>query len=142
MEVHPIIKQLLEHGIPVKLSLKEFGRGRHPISGSEGMGLLITAVVYVVDGFYKAGTVWLEPQMFFDGETPKTGFVAHHTKYNTTKSIRSLEDIVSMNYGWWLRDRAEGEVAPNPSWVKLYEKFGMVKKETVTRYVPTKGIPR
>lgn len=143
METHPIIKKLLEHGVSVKLTLKEFGRGRHPISGSEGMGLPRQMAVYVVDGFYTSRNVWLEPKMFFGGETPKRGFVVH-INYNS-RSRRSgseskvgcLEDIVRLNYDWW--QRTDPDETPTPAWMGLYEEFGLVKKETTTRYVPTGG---
>jgi len=123
METNPIIRALLEVGIEVRLALVTH---KHQ------------EVVYQVGGFYKSGYVELHNKLLGEGEYETQGFVAH-ARYGETEEIRDLRDLVLFNYYWWERGFAgsDTDTAPAPGWIELYLKFGLVKTQTTTRYVPT-----
>lgn len=83
------------------------------------------------DGFYKSNTVTLTPN--------EDGSFTAVARYGEKDNIRELLDLVSLNYEWWQKskDRHDGWASPDPKWVALLIKHGLVqaKTETVTRYI-------
>lgn len=84
----------------------------------------------VLEGFYKSGTVRLEPKE--DGT-----FVAH-SRYNQTDDIESFDDLVYLNHDWWGQSKSRSEHWKNPEerWGKEMIRLGLVKRreETVVHY--------
>ena len=105
--MNQIIKQLLEHKIPVELFLTESGE-----------------VGYRVGGFYKSGTVDL-----VYGSGAFADVMIAHQRYNKTARIDGIHDLVFLNYDWWQssKDRDKEWAEPDANWLPLLVKFNLVK---------------
>jgi hypothetical protein len=131
---HPIIRTLLASGVEVTLALTE-----SPYAHK------CETIVYRVHGFYSRHRdddyVHLHDHMFFDEETPKTGFKVSYD--HETHIVRKVEDLVTLNFAAWrlscARSVPRTELPPPEAWVDLYEEFELVRKEVITNYVPTSG---
>lgn len=84
--------------------------------------VVLTKEGYRLGGFYKSGTMLLVP--YENGQN----FMAVD-RYGSKKEILELEDIVSLNFYWWIK---EHQTNPNPNWLPLLEKFNFVKVRQVT----------
>lgn len=132
METHPIIEKLLEAGVEVTLAIVEspYAHKHFP-------------VLCRVHGFYSSrgqddDHVHLHPKINNDG----THFFVVHLDHEVHE-IRQAEDLVRLNFAVWRlaceRAVPPTEFPPPDGWADLYEEFGLVKKETITRYVPISG---
>lgn len=76
----------------------------------KGFEITLSKSGIILDGFYKSGTVKLEPKE--DGT-----FIAH-TRYNQTDDIGDFDDLVKLNYEWWQKskDRSEHWLEPEADW--------------------------
>lgn len=86
---------------------------------------------YSIDGFYKSGTITLKEE---------NGQLKAYQRYNGVDEINCLDDLVCINYKWWLDSRgrwSDGFASPDHIWEKLLIEFGYIKKvtKTVTEYV-------
>ena len=84
---------------------------------------------YKVEGFYKSDTVSLHP---------KDGYFLCVDRYNEEKIV-ALEDLVGINYRWWLssKDNFSGWIQPDPIWVSLLKEFRYIEEVPATvRYKP------
>ena len=118
MDQHPIIKILLFKGIPIGLRLVKIEEK--------------SVVVVTVDGFYKSGQIWLEPKDF-DG---KQGFIAH-CRYSEKEEIRVVEDLVALNYSWWMRSWSrDPKSQPDGRWLPLLKDYGYLNEKVTTTYLP------
>lgn len=98
------IEELLEAGIEVGLT-------------SEG---------FTVGGFYKSGEVKLVP-------SDVDSVWICHQRYNETNSVKDLQDLVGINYYWWVRSKNRSPYweQPDSKWAPLLVKFGYVKEKIV-----------
>lgn len=81
------------------------------------------SIEYLIGGFYKSGIVslyCLDEQIFVRG------------RYNEIDVIYDIEDLVQLNYRWWInsRERYNGWIAPSQEWIPLLEKYNLIQKET------------
>lgn len=90
-----------------------------------GITLIDDILQYEVNGFYKSGSVSLY-------ETEEGIFVK--ARYEEVDKIESFEDLVYINYRWWLRskERFEGWSVPNENWLPHLLKYGYIKETTKT----------
>lgn len=98
------IQELLEHGINIELTKDSF----------------------LVSGFYKSGTVEVKCRGEHDWYAK--------ARYNETKDIEELRDLVSLNHTWWVRGKdrwPEGWSQPDSNWVPLLEKFEFITPKTI-----------
>lgn len=112
-----LIEDIVKRGIPVKISYDS----EHD------------NIIYSLDGFYKSGTVIL-----YKTSTGKRECVA---RYNETNIIENFDDLVYLNYDWWIRsrDRSEGWQTPHDYWKHhlINKKLVTVDTRTVHTYKPT-----
>lgn len=112
--MNQIIKDLLKSGIKVTME-------HNPESNS---------IEYIIDGFYKSGSV----RLMECGDEEAT--MVAISRYEERTYIDSVQDIIQLNYDWWQRskDRFDGWINPDPSWLPLLLKAGLVKEKTVKQY--------
>jgi hypothetical protein len=103
MRIPQFIEELVEEGIPV--TLQKDGKFR-------------------IEGFYKSSGVTICQQ---DGK-----WVAFQ-RYDNQDTIETLEDMVALNYSWWLRskDRFDGWAQPDSLWTPLLLRFGYIKEKAI-----------
>ncbi len=113
--MHPIIKELIESGISV--------RGEFDVETDKKY--------FIIDGFYKSGTVKLTES--------ETGFILE-SRYNSTDDIKCVCDIVKWNYYWWKasKDRCESWKSPDAKWMPLLLKYGFIEEVVNVEYVGLK----
>lgn len=117
-EQYEIIEQLVKNKIPVKLKWWE------------------DRVCYELEGFSKSGTVLLYPCKFEAGENTDMPYFTCEQRYDKQDEIFSLQDIVFVNYKWWL-DYKDRDPFQNPDhrWVPLLINFGYIKEEVETKKI-------
>lgn len=96
-----LASQLADHGIP--------------------LGFLRNCIE-IQNGFYKSdGCVYLA---IADDE------VVLKSRYNSSKTVEDLRDIVSESYDWYdySMDKFDGWALPAPGWDTLYVKYGHMQK--------------
>ena len=93
---------------------------------NEGVHVRILPNGFMVDGFYKSGSVDITPN------EDDTGWIAT-ARYNEKSMILNTSDIVSLNYDWWQRgkDSFNGWKNPAEGWGPLFVKYGYDKAVTV-----------
>lgn len=129
-----LIFELLDADIPVSLQLEVVGHRAH--------------IMYIVDGFYKSGTIKIRELMSTEVEADTLGGPLYRTyaRYDERIDISSLEELTRINAAWWQRsrDRADGWKQPSEKWIPLLERFGFIKAESQTVYQPVSGrfLPR
>lgn len=76
---------------------------------------------YVVNGFYKSGTIDLRVENFD---------VVAYSRYDQKDVITCLEDLLHLNISWWdkSKGRHSGWDVPDSSWEPLLIEKGLVKK--------------
>jgi hypothetical protein len=81
---------------------------------------------YELDGFYKSGSV-----TFYED---KNGQLESISRYDKVNSIDSFDDIVNLNYQWWLysKDRFNGWTSPDSNWLPYLLEAGLIKEEVTT----------
>jgi hypothetical protein len=104
----PLLRELVEKGIP----------------------FTITSTGVIIDGFYKSGTVRLEPQ--YGGGEEILHWVSHD-RYDKTEQINDFADLVSLNFSWW---QARPDYAVDEVWKPHLIAAGYAEEETITRVVP------
>ena len=83
---------------------------------------------YEVPGFYKSGSVLL-----FETDS---GLIAS-ARYSEVTAIKTLRDLIWLNYDWWQRskDRFDDWKNPDPIWIPLLLNAGLIKSETKTEII-------
>lgn len=111
--MNKIIEELLKNGIPVSM---EYNKNNGCIN-------------YIIDGFYKSGTVSLEE----NGEN-----LIATSRYDEKTNITEFRDIVLLNYNWWTSSKNRSDIwkSPDSMWLPFLLKEGFVKEtiETVKKY--------
>lgn len=112
-----MIKNMISNEIILELVEKEF-----PVA--------IRKDGFIIEGFYKSGTVRLEPK--------EDGTFTAHSRYDQEDTIESFDDLVYLNHEWWSysKGRSEGWLKPDEKWAKEMVRLGLVKRkeETVVHY--------
>jgi hypothetical protein len=112
-----LIEDIVKRGIPVKI----FYDSTHD------------NIVYCIDGFYKSDTINL-----YKTSTGKWECAA---RYNEINIVESFDDLVHINYVWWIRsrDRYEGWQEPHGYWKQhlIDMKLVTVEPHTHFEYKPT-----
>lgn len=104
-EIPDFIWQLVEEGIPVEL----------------------TKAGFKLPGFYKSGEITIVPCEPCWGKTWKA-----LQRYNEEDHVESVEDVVSINNSWRLRqNNGEESKPPDCHWAALLEKHGYLKKKII-----------
>jgi hypothetical protein len=77
---------------------------------------------YLIDGFYKSGTVRLYKH---------ENTILVESRYQQIDEIEDIEDLVRLNYRWWInsRDRYDGWKNPDSRWIPLLEKYNLIQRE-------------
>lgn len=112
--MNQIIDQLVRTGISVVVSFnKEEDR-----------------IEYIVDGFYKSGTI----KLIDEGDGNDENFLTAIARYDERTTISSVRDLVKLNYDWWQssRDRFDGWKDPNIMWIPLLLDYSFI--QTITTY--------
>ena len=101
------IQELLEYGITVGLTKDSF----------------------IVDGFYKSGTVEVRCQ----GENDWFA----ESRYNQVDYVGGLHDLVALNYSWWRmsKDRSDGWSQPDSQWLKLLIEYEYVTAKVIPEQI-------
>ncbi len=109
--MNPIIIELLKNGISVSLQYNKHD----------------DRVEYLVSGFYKSGVITM---VEYDN------VLKYAARYGANGEIIELSDLIRLNHEWWLasRDRSEGWAQPDPKWLPLLIKAGLVQQVTKTYY--------
>lgn len=109
--MNPIIIELLKNDIPVSLQYNKHD----------------DRVEYIVSGFYKSDVVTM---------AENEGVLKYVTRYGITGEADDLSTLVRLNHEWWMssRDRYEGWAQPDPKWLPLLIKAGLVEQVTKTYY--------
>lgn len=81
-------------------------------------------------GFYKSGNVELVVK---DNDT-----LWVNGRYDTSEEITTFDELVMINYNWWLksRTRSEGWMQPNPSWAEHMVRLNLIKPINMVIYTP------
>jgi len=97
------IQELLEADIPVSLTKDSF----------------------IVDGFYKSGTVEIKCRNEADWYAV--------ARYQEKTDIEDIQDLVALNYYWWQsgKERYEGWNQPNSRWLPLLVQYGYVTAKVI-----------
>lgn len=113
--MNKIIEEILKKGIPIQIS---FNNEKNKI-------------IYTIDGFYKSNSIDLEE---IDGEYD----LIATARYGEQTNVSNFNDLVSLNYDWWMysKDRYEGWKNPESRWLPFLIDMGLVKKtvETFVKY--------
>lgn len=109
--LNSILMELLRRHIPVELRLDDQER-----------------ITYVVNGFYKSGEVVL---VSVDDDDD---YLLSRSRYGEEIGIFDWDDMVRLNYDWWIhsRDRHDGWKEPNSKWINEFVRLGLVAIETKT----------
>lgn len=104
---HEVVKELIEKEIPFT------------VKGDK----------LYLEGFYKS-----DGMAYLAMDSEEEGRLALHTRYGDEDSIVSFKDILYCNLEWW---EAYSTDYPIPSylWLPYLLEAGLVKEETVVRYV-------
>lgn len=78
-----------------------------------------------VDGFYKNGPMVLKMDENYDFEAVD--------KRNRATPIRSIDDLVKLNFDWWRRSAGKTGNFANPSkpWLEEFQHRGLVKRQYI-----------
>lgn len=78
-----------------------------------------------VDGFYKNGSMILKMDENYSFEAVD--------KRNRTTPIRSIEDLVKLNFDWWRRSAGKTGNFANPAkpWLDEFQQRGLVKRQYI-----------
>lgn len=98
----------------------------------KGFGLSLQKDGFVLEGFYKSGTVRLEPK--------EDGTFTAHSRYNQQDEISSIDDLVYLNRQWWRysKDRFEGWKKPEEKWAKEMVRLGILKTRIERLFITDK----
>jgi len=74
---------------------------------------------FYIDGFYKSGLIRLDKI---------GGKIFAYSRYNTKTEIKSLKDLILLNYLWWeySKNMFFGWALPNCFWLPLLRKEGLI----------------
>ena len=88
--------------------------------------------VWYLKGFYKSNEVKLTGM-------PEFGYVLATMRYGETEEIYNYDDLVRLNYRWWLgyRDRFSGWESPDKLFQEDMIRLKLVKQ--VTKWEPING---
>lgn len=113
--MNKIIEEIVKNGIPIQLS---FNKEKNKM-------------IYTIDGFYKSGSIDLEEK---DGGND----LIATARYGEQTLVCNFNDLVSLNYDWWMysKDRYDGWKNPESCWLPFLIDMGLVTKtvETVVKY--------
>lgn len=113
--MNKIIEEILKNGITLQVN---FNKEKNKM-------------IYTVDGFYKSGTVDLEEK---EGED----ILVATSRYNEKTLIKNFNDLISLNYDWWIYSKNSNEFwkSPDTIWLPFLIDMGLVKKivETNIKY--------
>jgi len=118
---------------------------RHALERGIDVGVVLTTcdgcgLGYELRGFYKSGTL----KLFATIEHGSPVIIAE-ARYHEQSRIFSWDEIVHINYDWWVRtrDRHEGWNTPDAGFLEDFERLGLVRTKTETKYEPaTEGVVR
>lgn len=81
--------------------------------------------VFNIEGFYKHGAI----KMWAEGFT-----IMVKDRYNPPFEVKDAEELADFNYREWraYRERNPGWNDPDPSWVPILKKYGLIKERKVT----------
>jgi hypothetical protein len=113
--MNPIIQEILERGIKVTIAFNQ------EIQQNE----------YIIDGFYKSGTITLSED--------DDGILVAEARYDERTRIDSFLDLVCLNNAWWLssRHKFEGWEQPDPQWLPFLLEKGLIREERKVIYIST-----
>lgn len=114
-KMNKIIEEILKNGIPVSM---EYNKEKNKI-------------VYIIEGFYKSGSINLE-------EKENEDVLIATARYDEQTIVESFKDLVSLNYDWWMysKDKYDGWKSPESRWLPFLLEMGLVKQnvEHVVKY--------
>ena len=115
--MHPFVDEILRKGIGVKLEYNAIKERNE----------------YIIDGFYKSGTIKLIERVGYGDNA----FLAE-SRYDQIDFINTFNDLVYLNYEWWMdsRERYEGWADPDPQWLPHLIGANLIKVETKAVYKP------
>lgn len=116
MQFNSIIEKCLDHKIPVAVKRKD------------------GQTLFEIGGFYKSGTVTL-----YDNHDCFTAV----DRYGAHTEIRSIVDLVRLNYDWWIRSCDRGRTVsgyfghqaaevweqPDHAWIPLLLEAGLIREK-------------
>jgi hypothetical protein len=115
--MNPIIQEILEKGIQVTIEFNPFAKLNE----------------YIIGGFYKSDTIRLieEPGM------PNSLLAI--ARYDEKTIINNFDDLVHLNYVWWIDSapRWEGWASPDLRWLPFLLEKGLIREETKIIYKST-----
>lgn len=88
-----------------------------------GVKVLLTKTGYEVDGFYKAGSMRLEPD--------ENGMMMAIDRKDKKVPLKTFDDLVKLNYDWWKSSRTKNVAFMNPGkeWVEEFSRLNLVKRQ-------------
>lgn len=94
-----------------------------------GVDVSLTKDGFVVDGFYKSGTIEVKQNI-------GNGWEAF-ARYGSVDPIRDTIDVVGINYHWWQqsKDRFDGWSQPDSRWLPLLVKYGYVTAKVIPEQI-------
>lgn len=106
---NPIFGELLKRGIEFKVQYQ----------------LALGGVCYSIEGFYKSGQISL-----FE----KDGDLWAYGRYDEKTKIESFDDLVMLNYEWWVSSKSRSKIWSQPEelWAKEFVRLGLAKKKVQT----------
>ena len=92
---------------------------------TKGVRVVLTKTGYEIEGFYKSGSVTLEPDI--------TGGMTATDKKDGKSIVKSFDDIVRLNYDWWKKSRGKSAefVNPGKEWIDEFVRLGLVKRQVL-----------
>lgn len=117
VEVHPIILELVNRGIEVRLEKFTDKNG------------IPHGPTWAIGGFYKHGYIHLTPSM-----ADPNAFVAHGRYGVLREMVESIADLISLNFCEW-QDYERRGYNLDDSWAPLLASEGYIEEKTETRWV-------
>lgn len=92
---------------------------------SKGVRVLLTKSGYEIEGFYKAGSIRLDPDA--------TGFMVATDKKEKQTLLKTFDDLVKLNYEWWKKSREKSTefVNPGKEWIDEFVRLNYVKRQVI-----------
>lgn len=111
--MNPIIKELLHNGFSLRI---EYDKTEDRME-------------YMVEGFYKSGTV----SLYESNE-----ILYARARYDTVTEVNDFRDLVILNHHWWIntKHKYDGWASPDSQWLPFLLKYKLVEQHvnTVTTY--------